>query len=92
MAYVYQEFPKWKYHPEQGRKVVKNADEEKSLGKGWYDNPGQFPKPSRLATTLDERVKPWWTKWQWLVAAVGLVVGILVGITELVRALHSSSR
>jgi len=42
--YVYQEFPKVKYHPGKGTVTVQNAEEEKALGKGWYNNPGQFPK------------------------------------------------
>jgi hypothetical protein len=33
--YVYQEFPKWKYHPTKGGKIVQNAEEEKALGVGW---------------------------------------------------------
>ena len=29
--YVYQEFPKWKYHPKLSAKLVQNAEEENSL-------------------------------------------------------------
>src|SRR5579884_2868507 len=59
LAYVYQEFPKWKYHPKLGGKIVQNADEEKALGRGWYNRPNEFPKPSATALALNEKVKPW---------------------------------
>jgi predicted nucleotide-binding protein len=45
-AYVYQEFPKVKYHPTLGTKTVQNAAEENALGKGWYNTPAEFPKSS----------------------------------------------
>ena len=38
-AYEYQEFPKWKYHPDKEAVVVQNADEEKALGADWFDRP-----------------------------------------------------
>jgi hypothetical protein len=84
--YVYQEFPKWKYHPTLGSKIVKNAEEEKALGKGWYNNPNEFPKPpepSRVEIILDQKVKPWWTKWQWIVTAVAAIVALLVSLRSL---------
>jgi hypothetical protein len=84
-AYVYQEFPKMKYHPERGTTIVKNPEEEKSLGKGWYNNPNEFPKPSRIVVSLDSVVKPWWTKWQWIFAAVAIIVGIIAGVAALLR-------
>lgn len=85
MAYVYQEFPKVKYSPKFGTKTVQNADEEKALGKGWYNNPGEFPKPSRSVAVLDEVVKPWWMKWQWIFAAVALIVGTAAALIKLWR-------
>ena len=33
------EFPKVKYHREHEPVVVKSAEEEEALGKGWFDNP-----------------------------------------------------
>ena len=33
------EFPKVKYHREHDPVVVKSAEEEEALGKGWFDNP-----------------------------------------------------
>jgi hypothetical protein len=86
MGYVYQEFPKMKYHPERGTTIVNNAQEEKSLGRGWYNNPGEFPKPSRVVTALENKVKPWWTKWQWIFAAFASIVAILGGLSALLRA------
>ena len=53
VAYVYQEFPKVKYHPELGTKTVQTAEEEKALGSDWYNNPSQFPKLSPQGKTTD---------------------------------------
>jgi hypothetical protein len=72
--YVYQEFPKWKYHPQKGGKIVQNAEEEKALGGGWYNTPNfpAPPKPSAIVTSLDEVFKPWWAKWVWLRCCEGI--------------------
>lgn len=44
------EFPKVKYHREHDSVVVKSAEEEEALGKGWFDNPDFKPeKPSAQA-------------------------------------------
>lgn len=42
MSYVFQEFPKWKYH-EDGIKsqIVDDAEAEEALGDGWHDKPIQ---------------------------------------------------
>jgi hypothetical protein len=85
VGYVYQEFPKCKYHPKHGSKIVQDSDEEKALGKGWYNNPGQFPKPSRIATLLNEQVRPWWEKWRWAVGAIGAVLAIVAPIVAILR-------
>lgn len=37
-GYVPIEFPKMKFHPTQGEKVVNDPKEEKALGKGWFDS------------------------------------------------------
>lgn len=34
-----QQYPKWKYHPDDGGKIVANEDEEGNLGHGWHDDP-----------------------------------------------------
>jgi hypothetical protein len=88
--YVYQEFPKWKYHPEKGGKIVQNAEEEKALGEGWYNTPAfpEPPKPSPIVRGLTDVVKPWWTKWQWLVVGAGAIVSLLVGLLTLVKFLR----
>lgn len=39
--YVYQEFPKWKYHPDKEPVIVADYDAEKALGDDWYDSPQQ---------------------------------------------------
>jgi len=85
MAYLFREYPKVKYSPEFETKTVQNADEEKALGKGWYNNPREFPKPSRTFAVLDEVVKPWWMKWQWIFAAVALIVGTAGALIKLWR-------
>lgn len=37
--YVYQEYPKWKYHMIEVPVIVKNEAEERALGPGWSDTP-----------------------------------------------------
>lgn len=37
--YVYQEFPKWKYHPDKEPLIVADYEAEKALGQDWYDTP-----------------------------------------------------
>lgn len=39
--YVFQEFPKWKYHPDREPVIVDDYDAEKALGADWYDTPGE---------------------------------------------------
>lgn len=80
MTYIYREFPKWKYHRDGRSKIVQNADEEKSLGKGWYNTPAEVARanaPSHIEALLQERVKPIWTKWRWVVAAMEAIFGTI---------------
>jgi hypothetical protein len=42
MGYVYQEFPKSKYHADGRVCVVKDAGEELALGPGWVDRHSQL--------------------------------------------------
>jgi hypothetical protein len=74
--YVYQEFPKWKYHPKHEAKIVQNAAEEKALGRGWVDRPIPPKKPSRSSLAV-KWVKPLWTEWEWSFTAVIKVGGVL---------------
>jgi hypothetical protein len=86
--YKYQEFPKCKYHPRLPVKTVQNAAEEKALGRGWYNNPGDAAKaaePSRIVLVLDRTIKPWWMKWQWIVTGCGAIVALIGGIIKLWR-------
>src|SRR3989304_2049851 len=47
MAYVYQEFPKVKYHATKDPVTVANAEEERKLGEGWENTPAAFPNYNR---------------------------------------------
>jgi hypothetical protein len=49
--YQHQEYPKCVYHPTKAPdgKIVKNLDEHKALGKGWYATPGDFPQTRAVA-------------------------------------------
>lgn len=41
--YVFQAFPKWKYHADQGARVVESKEAEEALGAGWVDSPADLP-------------------------------------------------
>lgn len=87
MVYVYQEFPKWKYHPEKGGKIVQNSEEERALGEGWFNTP-KFPpppKPSQVPLFLESKVKPWWTRWGWIVIALGAIFGTIGAAIKLLH-------
>ncbi len=53
--YVYQEYPKVKYHPKHEPRTVQNIKEEKALGRGWGTALLSFPNhhvsPVRCAMT-----------------------------------------
>ena len=80
--YVYEEFPKVKYHPKYPPRTVQNVGEEKTLGRGWVNSPNQFPKPSRIRPTL-RKFKSFWLEWKWLTE----VIAWLSGLGALVRVL-----
>jgi hypothetical protein len=65
---------------------VKTAEEERALGKGWVNLPNEFPKSSRMTNAL-RSIKPWWTEWNWLFAAIAVVVGSLGGIAGIYKAM-----
>jgi len=74
-GYVFQEYPKWLYHPTiaPAGRIFQTAEETKGLRrKGWVDSPGKFPGPSRL-----ESLHSWWTKRSWVFAAMALILGII---------------
>jgi hypothetical protein len=81
--YRFQEFPKMKYHPKHEPIIVQNAEEENALGRGWVNTPNDFPKPSRSVAVLQGPVKKWWLEWQWFVAALVLILGVVAGIRAL---------
>ena len=55
MAYVFQEFSKWKYHRKKGGVIVQSGDEERALGRGWADLPFPPVKPSRVGVLLRKK-------------------------------------
>lgn len=57
--YVYQEFPKWKFHPDKDPKVVDDFEAEKALGNDWYDTPQEAQAALALMREkLGEAIKP----------------------------------
>lgn len=58
MAYIYQEFPKWRYHRDGRSVVVKNAAEEAALGPGWEDKPVAFPRWQEPEPELPQQPEP----------------------------------
>lgn len=42
--YVYQEFPKYKYHAEKESVVVHSKEHEEALGSDWADSPAHVAK------------------------------------------------
>ena len=45
MAYVYQEFPKWKYRNGE-QKLIQNAEQEEALGPEWTGSPADVYNPN----------------------------------------------
>jgi len=60
--YKYQEFPKWKYS-DSGSRLVKNADEEIALGKGWRDTPEETETKESIMALLDEQGATYDKRW-----------------------------
>jgi len=50
MSYVYQKYPRVKYHATREPVTVANEAEERKLGKGWEDTPAAFPFYNRKPT------------------------------------------
>jgi hypothetical protein len=56
--YVYQEFPKWKYHPDAKPLIVDNHDAELALGPDWYDSPAEAEAALRKLRETIESASP----------------------------------
>lgn len=56
--YVYQAFPKWKYHRTEAAKVVNDPAEEMALGEGWYDSPAEIPAEPEPEPEPEQPVAP----------------------------------
>ncbi len=86
MAYEYQEYPKYLYHPieaPQG-KVFNNAAETEGLSRrGWVDSPAKFPMPGRGLAPF----KAWWSQWEWLVKVLALLLGVIATVAKLLGLL-----
>jgi len=54
-AYVFQAYPKWKYHPSGEARVVKNEGEEVKLGPWWFDTP--LERDTAITVALSEVVQ-----------------------------------
>ena len=91
--YVYQEYPKVKYHPKHEPRTAQNIDEEKPLvERGWVNSPNEFPKPSRIAGTPRNDVKPWWDEWNWSFKATTTILGIIVVLGTIIAAVYRMMR
>lgn len=58
------QYPKWRYHPECGGRIVKSEAEDIALGIGWVDSPLEFSdeySDARNALLSEEGFKsyPW---------------------------------
>ena len=49
------QYPRWRYHATKPATLVQNDKEEKALGAGWVDNPGQA-RPSKAEPTPQEQI------------------------------------
>ena len=59
--YIYQPYPRWKYHWSGKTVVVQNAEEEAALGGGWANSPTAFDVYKSPRTNPTKRADP--TKW-----------------------------
>lgn len=59
--YVFQAFPKWKYHDSGESVIVEHEDAETALGDGWHDLPIEPQEVSRrevlLAAAAEKGIK-----------------------------------
>lgn len=54
--YQFQDFPKWKYSPNQPPVIVNSGDEETNLGTGWFDTPSDYGVETCPGITPDESI------------------------------------
>lgn len=40
-------YPKFLYHPKEGKRLLHTEEEEKKLGKGWVDSPAGFKESKK---------------------------------------------
>ena len=88
----FQAYRRMLYHPKLAPdgKVFKTPAETIGLAnRGWYDSPGKFPNPSHLSQFLETKAKPWFTKWQWLLAGIAAILVLLAALVKLLQALGS---
>jgi hypothetical protein len=86
MTEEHQEYPKYLYHPTEAPagRVFKSADETRGLArKGWVDTPSKFPRPSRIGTAA----RTWWFQWEWAVKALAVLLGVMLAVITLIKAL-----
>lgn len=57
MPYVYQPYPRWKYHRDGRALVVPDLEAEAALGPGWADTPAAFYAPPDPAPTPPKRTR-----------------------------------
>jgi hypothetical protein len=79
--YVYQEYPKVKYHPKQEARTVQNVEEENALGPGWVNSPKEFPKPKRKQK--QNWIQRYYNRHKKKVKVIGSIIGVvsLIGST-----------
>lgn len=88
MAYEYQEYPKFLYHPELAPegKIFKGAEETKGLSRqGWVDSPAKFPKPG----TFGLSAKRWWVDWEWSFTAIAKILGAIGAVLAILEGARS---
>jgi len=62
----------------------RSADAEKYITAAKAElDAAKAAQPSVIVRVLDETVKPWWMKWQWVVTCCGAIVALIGGIVKL---------
>ena len=78
----FHQYPEYLYHPKlapEGRVFTVVSETAGLSERGWVDTPAKFPKPRiRLGV-----IKEWWTTNEWWLKALGLIVGLIVGVLKI---------